>query len=67
MLRPFSLQVPAGRFPSRVQVWRSVSGEVVQTVAELPLADEIPVTFDSVRAGRRSINWRADCPAALYW
>ncbi|CAI6005876.1 unnamed protein product [Closterium sp. NIES-64] len=36
-------------------------------VADLPLADNIPVTFNSVRTGRRSINWRPDVPNCLYW
>ncbi|CAI5515420.1 unnamed protein product [Closterium sp. Naga37s-1] len=40
---------------------------IAQLVADLPLADNIPVTFNSVRTGRRSINWRPDVPNCLYW
>ncbi|CAI5496228.1 unnamed protein product [Closterium sp. Naga37s-1] len=67
MCRPFSFEVPCGRFPRRVEVWRSDSGHLLQLVADLPLADNIPVTFNSVRTGRRSINWRPDVPNCLYW
>ncbi|CAI7893350.1 unnamed protein product [Closterium sp. NIES-53] len=67
MCRPFSFEVPCGRFPRRVEVWRSDSGDMLQLVADLPLADNIPVTFNSVRTGRRSINWRPDVPNCLYW
>lgn len=66
MERPFSFLVPCGRFPKRVQVWR-LDGSVAQDVASLPLAENIPITFNSVRPGKRSINWRADRPSMLYW
>ncbi|MGP1373653.1 MAG: S9 family peptidase [Almyronema sp.] len=64
--RPFSYQVPASLFPKRSVVLNR-SGEEVFTVADLPLADDIPITFNSVRQGRRSIGWRPDRPATLYW
>ncbi|WP_346291166.1 alpha/beta hydrolase family protein [Sphaerothrix gracilis] len=64
--RPFSYQVPASLFPKRVVVLNR-AGEAVFTVADLPLADDIPITFNSVRQGRRSIRWRPDRPATLYW
>lgn len=65
--RPFSFEVPCGRFPCAVHVLRAHTGELVQTIADLPLADRIPVTFNSVRQGRRGIGWRPDCDATLYW
>ncbi|MGB3293769.1 MAG: prolyl oligopeptidase family serine peptidase [Phormidesmis sp.] len=64
--RPFSYQVPLSRFPSRTDIL-NLQGESVYTVADLPLAEEIPINFDSVRAGRRRISWRPDQPATLYW
>jgi len=64
--RPFSYTVPADRFPGRIEVW-SASGELVRTVAELPLADNVPVTFGSVPTGPRSVDWRADADATLVW
>ncbi|MEO0456117.1 MAG: prolyl oligopeptidase family serine peptidase [Cyanobacteria bacterium P01_A01_bin.114] len=64
--RPFSYQVPLGRFPVRYEVLDR-QGQAMYEVADLPLAEEIPVAFDSVRTGRRSISWRHDHPATLYW
>lgn len=64
--RPFSYLVPAFRFPHRVEVW-DLSGRVVHAVADLPLQDEIPITFDSVPTGPRDVAWRDDAPATLVW
>ncbi|MEL7509750.1 MAG: prolyl oligopeptidase family serine peptidase [Cyanobacteria bacterium J06554_1] len=64
--RPFSYQVPLGRFPVRYEVLNR-QGNVIHKLADLPLADNIPLAFDSVRQGKRSIGWRADQPATLYW
>ncbi|MEO1634964.1 MAG: prolyl oligopeptidase family serine peptidase [Cyanobacteria bacterium J06631_9] len=64
--RPFSYQVPIGRFPRKTDILNR-KGEVVYTVADLPLAEEIPINFDSVRDGRRASGWRADQPATVYW
>jgi dipeptidyl aminopeptidase/acylaminoacyl peptidase len=64
--RPFSYLVPASRFPIRTEVW-DLEGQVVATIADLPLAEEVPVGFSAVRTGRRTISWRADAPATLYW
>ncbi|MEM9815378.1 MAG: prolyl oligopeptidase family serine peptidase [Cyanobacteria bacterium P01_D01_bin.6] len=64
--RPFSYQVPARLFPRRVSVL-DATGQEVYRVDDLPLADDIPVTFDSVRTGRRTTGWRSDRPATLYW
>ena len=64
--RPFSYAVPYSRFPLRSQVL-DADGERVVEVADLPLAEDIPKGFDSVRTGRRGIQWRADAPATLVW
>ncbi len=64
--RPFSYQVPLSRFPIRYEVLNR-QGEVVHELVDLPLADDIPIAFDSVRQGKRGIGWRADHPATLYW
>ncbi len=64
--RPFSYSVPYSRFPLTTVVL-DADGEPVTTVAELPLAENIPKGFDSVRTGRRDIEWRADAPATLVW
>lgn len=66
MHKPFSYLVPASRFPYRVEVW-DPDGKVVKQVADLPLAEEIPIAFDAVPTGPRSFGWRSDAPATLYW
>ncbi len=63
---PYSYTVPSSRFPRSIEVWNT-DGELVYTVAEVPLADNIPIAFGSVRKGRRSVSWRADADATLYW
>ncbi|XP_057995370.1 probable glutamyl endopeptidase, chloroplastic isoform X1 [Hevea brasiliensis] len=64
--RPYSFVVPCGRFPKRVELW-TTDGKFVRELCDLPLAEDIPIAFNSVRKGMRSINWRADKPSILYW
>lgn len=64
--RPYSFIVPCGRFPKKVEVW-TTDGKFVRELCDLPLAEDIPIAFSSVRKGMRSINWRADKPSTLYW
>ncbi|MBL7111805.1 MAG: S9 family peptidase [Bacteroidales bacterium] len=63
---PYSYIVPYYYFPSKTEIW-DIEGNVIKTVADLPLADDIPKGHGSVRTGPRSIQWRADVPATLYW
>ena len=72
--RPFSRQFPAGRFPRVTQLWRLKGegegqplGAFAAEVARLPLADDIPIAMDSVRKGPRSLGWRPDRDAAMWW
>lgn len=64
--RPFSYQVPASRFPRVTEVIRMDEPERGVMLSELPLADDVPVPFGSVRTGMRTIQWRSDLPASLY-
>ncbi|CAM8903735.1 unnamed protein product [Rhodiola kirilowii] len=64
--RPYSFIVPCGRFPKKVDLW-TTDGRFVRELCDLPLAENIPIAFSSVRKGMRSINWRADKPSTLYW
>ncbi|KAK2364756.1 putative glutamyl endopeptidase, chloroplastic [Trifolium repens] len=66
MHRPYSFTVPCGRFPKKVELW-SADGKFIREICDLPLAEDIPITSNSVRKGMRSINWRADKPSTLYW
>jgi dipeptidyl aminopeptidase/acylaminoacyl peptidase len=64
--RPFSYLVPADRFPRKIEVW-DLDGKPVHTAADLPLQEEIPISFDSVATGPREVSWREDAPATLFW
>ncbi|MGQ4277299.1 prolyl oligopeptidase family serine peptidase [Pseudidiomarina sp. E22-M8] len=64
--RPYSYAVPYYRFPETTRVWNT-AGENVYTVVEQPLADNLPIAFDAVVQGRRSISWRNDADATLVW
>jgi dipeptidyl aminopeptidase/acylaminoacyl peptidase len=64
--RPFSYRVTMGSFPVRTDVW-TIDGRAVAMIADLRLAEDIPVDFDAVRTGRRGIDWRSDAPATACW
>jgi len=64
--KPFSYLVPASRFPYDVEIWDK-KGKKIKTLAEIPLDEVRPTGFDATVTGPRSINWRADKPASLYW
>jgi len=64
--RPFSYSVPYYRFPRRIEVW-DADGNVVKQLADLPLADNVPIAFSSVPTGPRAVDWRQDADATLYW
>lgn len=62
--RPWSYLVPLWSFPLHVEIWND-RGEPVHSVAELPLADAVPI--GGVRTGARSLQWRPLRPATLVW
>jgi dipeptidyl aminopeptidase/acylaminoacyl peptidase len=64
--RPYSYIVPASSFGERVEV-RDLHGDVVHTVANLPLEEGLPPGNDAVSDGVRHVSWRADAPASLAW
>ncbi len=64
--RPYSYLVPVSRFPTKIAV-HDRTGKLVHPVADLPLAENIPIPTGSVRTGPRSVSWRADVPATLSW
>lgn len=64
--KPFSYLVPHYRFPHRIDVW-DLRGEPVKTIADLPLAESVPIGRGAVPTGIRSISWRADADATLAW
>jgi dipeptidyl aminopeptidase/acylaminoacyl peptidase len=64
--RPFSYTMELDRFPNRIEVWDR-KGTAIHQVADIPLAENVPIAFGSVPTGPREVTWRADAPATLYW
>lgn len=62
--RPYSYLFPVSFFPRTVEVWDRAA-RVVYRLADLPLADQVPV--DGVPTGPRNYAWRPTKPAALVW
>lgn len=66
IVRPYSYMVPYSRFAQEAAIL-DMSGNPVKTIAEIPVAENIPKGFGAVRTGPRNFTWRADKPATLYW
>lgn len=64
--KPFSYLVTSDRFPTVVDIYTN-HGKFVKNVVKIPLIEELPKGFMAVRKGPRSIQWRADKAATLYW
>lgn len=64
--KPFSYIVPLSRFPMESNVY-DLQGALVKMVNDVPLAEVMPKGFMAVRQGKRSMNWRADKPATLFF
>ena len=62
--QPFSYEVPYSRFPL-TSVVTDASGNPITTIAQQPLADNLPV--QGVITGRRRIIWHPTEPALLLW
>ena len=62
--RPYSYSVPYSRFTHTVEIWDR-NGKMVHLLAEMPLADEVPLR--GVSTGPRSFGWRSMEPATLVW
>ena len=64
LVRPWSHEVPFWRFASKLEVWDK-GGKVVATIANRPVADEVPA--HGVRTGPRDVSWRPTAPHTLFW
>jgi dipeptidyl aminopeptidase/acylaminoacyl peptidase len=64
--RPYSYQVPAGRFPIKYEVL-DTAGSVIYSLADLPLDEQRSIKFDAVRPGVRQVSWRSDRASTLFW
>lgn len=64
--KPFSYIVPLNRFPM-TSIAYDLSGKEVKVVNEVALSEIMPKGFMATRTGKRSMSWRADLPATLYY
>ncbi|MFZ4862099.1 S9 family peptidase [Sphingobacterium sp. Mn56C] len=64
--RPFSYVVGYNSFPQETAVYTN-EGALVKVVNESPLLEVMPKGFSSTREGKRSISWRLDKPATLFF
>jgi len=62
--KPYSYHVPYSSFPHSYEIWDK-DGHLVHLLADLPLADEVPV--NGVPKGVRSPEWQPLKPATLIW
>jgi dipeptidyl aminopeptidase/acylaminoacyl peptidase len=64
--KPFSYLVPYYRFPSTTIIYDK-NGNEVNRFLKVPLIEDLPKGFMAVRKGKRSLAWRSDKPATLFW
>ena len=62
--RPFSYNVPYDDFSRKTEIW-DTRGQVVRTLAEFPVTDDIP--RQGVETGPRRFQWQALYAARLLW
>ena len=64
--QPYSYLVPCSRFAGTYNLL-SKDGDLLQVLGSHSAAENLPKGFDSVRLGRRELQWRDDVPATLLW
>lgn len=62
--RPYSYRVPYMLFTRTIEVWKR-DGTQVQTLVNLPIADEVPQ--QGVPKGPRDVEWQPLVPATIVW
>jgi dipeptidyl aminopeptidase/acylaminoacyl peptidase len=63
---PYSYIVPNNRFPSISTVY-DISAKQIAIVNEDPLIEVMPKGFSSTKTGKRSLSWRSDKSATLFY
>jgi dipeptidyl aminopeptidase/acylaminoacyl peptidase len=64
--KPFSYLVTLYRFPSKTIVYDKAGNEI-KLLLEAPLVEDLPKGANATVKGMRSINWRNDKPASIYY
>ncbi len=62
--KPFSYLVTYRSFPTSVDVY-SKDAKFISNLVNVPLIEELPKGFMSVRKGKRGFSWRSDKPSVL--
>jgi dipeptidyl aminopeptidase/acylaminoacyl peptidase len=62
--KPYSYRVPYDDFARSIEVWDAM-GNLVKTIAEFPVTDEIPT--QGVVTGPRNVDWQPLFDARLTW
>ena len=63
--RPFSRLHTVPAFPREIEVWETGSGKVIAKIANLPLADKVPI--EGVPTGPRDVHWIPTEDSTLIW
>ncbi|CAM1341405.1 alpha/beta hydrolase family protein [Tenacibaculum aestuarii] len=64
--KPFSYLVPYFRFPAKTNIY-DTNANLITTVLEVPLIEDLPKGFMAVRKGKRNLSWRRDKPSTIFW
>lgn len=64
--KPFSYIVPYSRFPQSINIY-SKDSKFINNLIDVPLIEELPKGFMSVRNGKRNFSWRLDKPSTLIY
>ena len=64
--KPYSYIVPYSRFAQRYEII-DMEGNPIRVIADIPVTEEMPQGFGATREGARSVSWRNDAPATIYW
>ena len=64
--QPFSYLVPYYRFPSTTTIYTK-DGDLIKTLLQVPLIEDLPKGFMAERKGMRDLSWRADRDATLIY
>ena len=64
--KPFSYLVTYRRFPTSIDVY-SIDSKHITNLVDIPLIEELPKGFMSVRKGKRSFRWRSDKASTLIY
>lgn len=64
--RPYSYIVPQSRFPVATSLYDS-DGKLINKFDDRPLREVLPKGTMATYTGKRSVAWRPDKPATLFW